>query len=214
MKKMIIIPVMAALVLTINVIPCKAQGIAGAIQQLAIDYQKLAGLKSVLKQMYQGYEVVNKGYGSVKDISKGNFTLHEAFLDGLMVVSPSVRKYPRVQDIIDDQLSVLSEYKSAYNTFRQDKHFTPDELGYMLDTYNNLVGRSTANLSELTMVMTDNKLRMSDEERLSAIDRIYTTGHEQIGFLRSFNDKARALAIARSRQSDDKATLKKLYGIQ
>ena len=31
---------------------------------------------------------------------QGNFNLHKAFLDGLMMVSPAVKKYKRVADII------------------------------------------------------------------------------------------------------------------
>src|ERR1700744_5880927 len=88
-------------------IQSRAQSIAQDLQQLSLDYQKLAGLKSILKQMYTGYEVLDKGYNAVKDVSQGNFNMHEAFLDGLMIVSPTVRKYPRVQDIINDQLELV-----------------------------------------------------------------------------------------------------------
>ena len=36
-----------------------------------------------LKDMKEGYEIVSKGYSTIRDISKGSFNLHEAFLDGL-----------------------------------------------------------------------------------------------------------------------------------
>lgn len=190
-----------------------AQSIAQDLTQLELDYQKLAGLKSILKQMYTGYELVDKGYNSVKSISQGNFSLHEAFLDGLMVVSPTVRKYPKVLQIISDQTELVSEYKSAYSTFKQDKHFNPDEISYMIDVYNNLVSGSLQNLSTLTMVMSDNKLRMSDNERLQAIDRVYAAGHDQLTFLRQFNNNTESVAIQRAQQANDQQTLKTLYGI-
>lgn len=192
----------------------QAQSIADDLEQLSLDYQKLAGLKSMLSQMYKGYEIVNNGYNSVKGVAQGNFSLHQAFLDGLWIVSPTVRKYPRCADIISDQAALISEYKSAYSTFKQDKHFNPDEISYMMDVYNNLVSRSLQNLDEFSMVMTDSKLRMSDEERLQSIDRMYATGHEQLVFLRQFNEHTQTLAIARAREVNDKQTLQKLYGIQ
>lgn len=164
--------------------------------------------------MYKGYQIVSTGYNSVKGVAQGNYSLHQAFLDGLMVVSPTVRKYPRVADIINDQTMLVSEYKSAYGSFRQDKHFNPDELSYMADVYNNLVNQSLQNLDELTMVMADNKLRMSDNERLQAIDRMYATGHEQLVFLRQFNEHTQDLAVARAKEVNDKQTLQKLYGIE
>ncbi len=192
----------------------RAQSIAQELEQLQLDYQKLAGLKSILKQMYQGYELVNKGYNAVKNVSKGNYTLHEAFLDGLMVVSPTVRKYPRVMDIINDQSELVSEYKSSYGAFKQDSHFNPDEISYMTDVYNHLITSSLSNLNTLTTIMSDNKLRMSDNERLQAIDRVYTAGHDQLTFLRQFNNNTQTVAIQRAQQTSDQETLKKLYGIQ
>jgi hypothetical protein len=192
----------------------KAQTIADDIQQLALDIQKLSGLKSVLKQMYEGYEVVSKGYGAVKDISQGNYSLHEAFLDGLLIVSPTVRKYVRVQDIINDQTELVSEYKNAFNTFKADKQITPDEIGYMMDVYNNLVSQSLNNLTALAAVVSNSQLRMSDDERLRQIDRIYAAGHDELTYLRKFNDQSRNVALARAQASNDQQTVQKLYGIQ
>ena len=51
------------------------------IQQLLLNVEKLAQLKKILSNMKKGYEIVSNGYNTIKDISKGNFNLHEAFLD-------------------------------------------------------------------------------------------------------------------------------------
>jgi hypothetical protein len=190
----------------------RAQSIADCLDQLALDYQKLSGLKNILSQMYTGYEILTKGYNSVKEVSQGNFDLHKVFLDGLLVVSPTVRKYPRVADIIHDQALLLKEYDAAWNSFRQDKHFTPDELGYMLDVYNNLVSRSLKNLSDLAMILTDRQVRMNDAERLAAIDHIYTGSRAQLDFLHSFNDHNYRLTMLRAHAAGDRQTLKILYG--
>ena len=56
-------------------------------QQLLLNVEKLAQLKQILKDMYKGYEIVSKGYNTIKNISEGNFDLHKVFLDGLMQVS-------------------------------------------------------------------------------------------------------------------------------
>jgi hypothetical protein len=191
----------------------KAQSIAQDLQQLSLDYEKLAGLKKILSQMYTGYEVLNKGYGAIKDVSQGNFSLHEGFIDGLLIVSPAVRAYPRVADIINDQAMLVSEYQSAWTSFRQDKHFNPDEIGYMLTVYNNLISSSLKNLSDLTIIVTNSQLRMSDAERLAAIDRIFTASHGQLSFLRSFNDRNYRITVQRTREANDRQTIKTLYGI-
>ena len=114
---------------------------------------------------------------------------------------------------INDQAMLVNEYQSAWNSFRQDKHFNPDEAGYMLTVYNNLIGASLKNLSDLSMIVTDSQLRMSDAERLAAIDRIFTDSHGQLSFLRSFNDRNYRIAVQRAREANDPQTIKKLYGI-
>lgn len=213
MKKKIKLLV-AALLFTLAVpLNSRAQSVADCIQQLALDYQKLASLKSILSQMYTGYQVLSKGYTAVKDVSQGNFTLHEAFLDGLFIVSPTVRKYPRIADIINDQAMLVSEFKSASGRYRSGGRFNPDEFGYMMDVYNNLVTASLKNLDDLSMVITDSKLRMSDAERLSAIDRIYLESRNQLSYLRKFNSEADRMAQQRDRSAADKKSVNSLYGI-
>ncbi|MGN6569448.1 MAG: TerB family tellurite resistance protein [Flavipsychrobacter sp.] len=192
----------------------KAQSIADLIEELSLDYQKLAGMKSILKQMEQGYRIVSTGYNNVKGIAQGNFNVHEVFLDGLLMVSPTVRTYPRIKDIINDQAALVTSYKSSYEVFRRDKNFSARELSYMSDVYNNLIENSLQNLDELTMIMADNKLRMSDAERLAAIDRVYASGHEQLTFIQHYNNATRDLAVRKAAAANDQQTLQELYGIK
>jgi hypothetical protein len=107
---------------------------------------------------------------------------------------------------------LLSGYDAAWKSFRSDKHFSPDEMAYMLDVYNNLVNQSLKNTSDLAMILGDHTVRMSDAERLAAIDRIFSASRSELDFLRSFNDHNYRLAYHRSLDAADRATLKTLYG--
>jgi hypothetical protein len=130
-----------------------------------------------------------------------------------MTVSPVVQNYGRVVDIINAEYSIVSEYKAAYNKFSADGHFTIQELDYMNSVYTNLFNQSLTCLGELTMVITANQLRMSDAERLKAIDRVYTDITGQLGLLRTFNNNTSVQAIQRAREANDVSTLKSIYGI-
>lgn len=183
-------------------------------QQLILDVIKLAQLKKILNDLYQGYEIVSKGYGAIRNISEGNFNLHKTFLDGLLAVNPEVAKYKRVADIARYQLSIVKEYKSAYSSFSQSGNFSTEELGYMASVYSNLFSKSLRNLESLLMVITANKLRMSDDERLTAIDRIFNTMEDQLSFLRSFNAQAKLLGLQRKREQHDVNSSKQLYNLK
>lgn len=183
------------------------------IEQLALDIQKLAQLKKTLSTMIKGVEILTQGYNKVKQVTSGNYTLHEAFLDGLLEVSPTVRKYRRVADIIRDEGYITREYKNAFNRFKNNPVYTPEELEYMEGVYSNLIKQTASNLSELTMVITSGQLRMSEDERLSAIDRLYEDTSKKLSFLRGFNRKAERVAASRETLLQNTSTLKKSYGL-
>jgi hypothetical protein len=187
------------------------QGQSQEAQQLLLNVEKLSQLKNILADMKKGYQVVSGGYNTIKNISQGNFSLHEVFLDGLMLVSPEVKKYRRVADIISYQKNIISEYKSAFKRFNASDNFNPTEIGYLAMVYKQLFDQSIDNLDELAMVITSAKLRMSDDERLQAIDRIFEDVQDKLVFLRDFNSKATSLSLAREKQKSDLKQRLKLY---
>lgn len=182
-------------------------------QQLILNVEKLAQLKKILSNMKKGYEIVSKGYNTIKDISKGNFNLHDAFLNALLQVSPTVKKYKRVADIISCQSKIVKEYRTAFNRFKASNLFNASETKYMEQVYNNLFNKSLQNINELAMVITAGKLRMSDDERIAAIDRIYDEITDKLVFLRSFNNEGNVLAVQRGREMVDTKLSQKLNGL-
>jgi hypothetical protein len=180
-------------------------------QQLLLNVEKLSQLKNILKDMKKGYTVISNGYNAVKNISQGNFSLHEVFLDGLMLISPQVRKYGRVGDILSFQKDILSEYKRAFKQFNSSGLFAAAELDYLAKVYAGLFSASIDNLDELTLILTANSLRMSDEDRLHAIDRIFADTSDKLTFLRSFNREAGTLLIQRKAARADIEGTKGLF---
>ncbi len=182
-------------------------------QQLLLNAEKLTQLKQILSDMKKGYEIVSTGYNTIRDISEGNFSLHKTFLDGLLGISPTVKKYKKIADIINYQVLLVREYKKAYGRFKQDENFNEQELTYLGRVYDNLFKQSLKNLDALTIVITANKLRMSDDERLKAIDDLFDDMQDKLVFLRQFNNNTTVLAIQRAREQKDVRTLQQLYGV-
>jgi DNA repair ATPase RecN len=182
------------------------------VQQLLLNIEKLSQFRKILQNMYDGYKVLHQGYTAIKDISEGNFTLHKTFLDALLEVSPAVRKYKRISDIISYQLRLVTEYKSAFTEFKEGGSFTPEEVEYLGKVYANLLKKSGESLEELLLVITSGSLRMSDEERLAAIDRIYQAVEERFSFLKSFNSDTALLSLHRKSEKIDIELSKKVFG--
>ena len=210
MKKCILL---GAVLVCCSVGELRAQSVADEIQQLVMDYEKLSELKSILSDMKKAYTIISAGYDNIKSISEGNFNLHKLFLDGLLAVSPAVKNYQKIVDIINAQEQIGKEYKAAYAQFTAAGVFNPQEMNYISSVYGNLFNQSLKNLDELTVVITANQLRMSDDERLAAIDRIDKDVQDKLTFLRFFNNNTGVQAQQRARELNDNATVRGLYGI-
>jgi hypothetical protein len=181
------------------------------LQQLLLNIEKLTQFKAILSDMKQGYQIYQQGYGTISNLSKGNFNLHNLYLTGLMAVNPAVRNNPRVSQIIGQQNDILNEYQRYTNLFRQSGTFSQSELAYIVNVFNQVVKQSDANIDDLANATTAGKLRMSDDDRLRAIERIYNSSTDQLNFLRYFNRMAVLLSLQRSKDRNDLQTLKKLY---
>src|SRR6187397_1644429 len=127
------------LIILITSYGSRSFGQSQEIQQLLLNWEKLTQLKEILNDMYEGYKIIDKGYTNIRDISQGNFSLHKDFLDGLLEVSPAVKKYKKISDIISYQLRIVKGCKAAYNKFKVDKNFSVDELKVMANVYSRLL---------------------------------------------------------------------------
>nr|WP_315200684.1 TerB family tellurite resistance protein [uncultured Flavobacterium sp.] len=207
MKKIKILAVLLMMLLT----PVMTSAQYQETQQLLLNIEKLSQFKQILSDMKKGYEILTGGYKAVKDMTQGNFTLHKTFLDALMQVSPAVKKYKRVGDIINYQIQMIKESKTAFKKFSNSRSFSQKEIDYFEKVYGNLVKESLRNLDDLSTVITANKLRMSDDERFKAIDEIYLEMQDKLQFLRNFNASSNILALQRAKEHNDVNALRSIY---
>jgi hypothetical protein len=182
------------------------------IEQLLLDVEKLAQFKQILRDLKKGYDILVTGYGAVKNISEGNFNLHQTFLDNLLQVSPAVQRYERIKDIIGCQLRIIKEGKQAMKRFKADNNFTPDEIDYILKVVSKLFTESAETLDDLIIVITAGKLRMSDDERLKRIDHIFSKLEDQYDFFKNFANSTSILSLERTKEKQEIELSKKLYG--
>lgn len=202
------------LALCINCIPVKVNAQEHEIAQLVLNLEKLNQLRKILQQLYDGYKIISDGYNKVKDITSGNYKIHELFLDGLYKVSPTVKRYHRIADIIRDQVAIIKESKAALSNFSSKGILTNGQIDYIGKVYERLLDESLRNLDELAMIITSGQLRMSDDERLKGIDRIYFEMQKKLLFLRGFNNRQKMIAAEKLKDKIENQTLKELHDLK
>jgi hypothetical protein len=140
--------------------------------------------------------------------------LYEEYYNELATVKDLISGYDRLKSIIQMQSRIVSEYQNAYGLFKQDKHFTAQELDYMFNVYSGIVDESIKNLDQAMLVISELATKMTDAERLNIINGASKGMQKNYDDLRRFNDQNVRLSLARSKSEEDIETVKGLYGLE
>ena len=97
---------------------------------------------------------------------------------------------------------------------RGSDRFSLEELDYFSKVMERLGKSSWDNLDALLMVVTARQLRMTDAERLEAIDRIYAIVQDQVQFLQAFTKEAQVVAKQRERLQESNRRVQQWHGIR
>jgi hypothetical protein len=159
--------------------------------------QQIAALQVYIGYAKKGYNIVNGGITTIKNIKNGDFNLHRDFFNGLKNVNPSIRRYAKVGDIIAYQVKIIKQTKGTLQQIRETKQFTENELDYCKQVFDNLLDECMKTVEELILVTTSGKLEMRDDERLKRIDRLYADVQDKYSFACSFSEDMGLLTVQR-----------------
>jgi phage host-nuclease inhibitor protein Gam len=175
--------------------------------------QQIAALQVYIGYAQKGYSAVKKGLNTVGDLKRGEFNLHTDYLNSLKAVNPKVKKYARVAEIIALQLKITKSYKSLYQQIRQDDLFYGDEVDYIKRVFERVLENCDANLDELLNIVTDGKLEMKDNERITRINIIYQNMLDNYTFSESFSNQTKLMALSKAMELKEAKTSRDLRGI-
>ena len=184
------------------------------MEQLKLNLEKLAQFKLILSQMKQGYQTLQNGYNTVSDAAKGNFNLHKKYLDGLLVVSPSVKQSPALEVIASDQGATIKLFQTAMQQFQMSGLFSARELTELSNQYRYSNQRVSDALNALALVTSSGKLRMSDSERLQAMDTIQKEIAGQFTAVKLIINEYTKVQALRNQLKKDTDALKRLNGLK
>lgn len=97
-------------------------------------------------------------------------TLYKDYYEGLYKVKAIIAYYQRIKDISEKQARLMEEYQWAWSLFKQDKHFTADELNFMAGVYSGILDQSSKNMDQVFLVINSFTTQMGDAKRLEIIN--------------------------------------------
>ena len=140
-------------------------------------------------------------------------TLYKNYFDELWKVKNIISYYHRIKEITEKQVRLVEEYKRVWALFKQDKHFTGDELIYMGQVYTGIMDESVKNLDQLFLVINSFSTQMSDAKRLEIINNAADQVEVNYNDLKDFNQQNIMLSLQRAKGKSDVDVVKQLYGL-
>lgn len=139
--------------------------------------------------------------------------LYAGYYQELATVRKVIADYDAVKQVISRQKQLVVEYQQANALFHRDAHFSPGELNYMGNIYTGILNESLRNLEAVTMAVTSLGAQMDDAERWQRIDQAAKALQTNLDHLRQFNRQNVKLSLSRSRDEQDRKSVRQLYGI-
>lgn len=149
----------------------------------------------------------------IRDWADKEKKLFAGYYDELAKVKAAIATYQRVKQIIQEQVAIADEYKTAYNLFRNDHHFTPQELDNIYTVYSGLIDQSLRNLDELYLVINSLQTTMTDGKRLELIAAVAAKMDKIKVSLRLFNQRNQQISVNRSRSLQEVQAVRQYYGL-
>ncbi len=173
--------------------------------------EQIAKLQIYLGYVKKGYDIARDGLTLVSDIKNGDFNIHRIFLGRLKTVNPVIKRYGKLAEIIAMQSRMFSKYKTHFSKFSQSEFLSENEVDYIHSVLTNIINQATADIELLTEVIENDRLEMSDDERVKRIDDLHKEMTEKHKALFSLIEHISLLIHQRQAETIDLKRLKKLY---
>lgn len=172
--------------------------------------EQIAALQLYLGYAKKGYQLVDGGLQTVRDITKGEFNLHGVFISSLKTVSPAVRKNVKVAEILAYQINIAR----WFGEFKGNALLSPGDQLYILEVKAEVLANCARDLESLLMVMTSGRLEMGEAERIRRIDLLYESMQDKAAFTADFMGKVERLVRNRERDHLDILDWRGAYGFE
>lgn len=192
------------------------EGVKKVIMAVDLEIQRLQNQTIWLQNAQRQMENVlsQTKLTEISDWVQKQKDLYGNYFNELWQVKDAIEYYHRIEEITQTQIRIVKEYESAYNLFKQDDHFSTEEIDYMGKVYSGIINQSLKNLDQLFLVINSFSTQMADEKRMEIINNAGAAMDENYNDIKAFNSQNMMLSLQRSKDLNEVNVVKQLYGLQ
>lgn len=174
--------------------------------------KRIALLQVYLGYIKKGYRVVQGGLRLIGDVKNGEFSLHTDYLGSWGKVNPAIRKGQitlaciSLQQQLIRRCYALSRQAEA-STMLADREAVQQTVGVVLQEVELAIG-------VLGTWMEDTQLKVTDEDRLTALHQLYHQMLELSQFLDSYQTDWQVLQMQRQRAQQSIQSIRAHHSIK
>jgi hypothetical protein len=165
--------------------------------------QQIAALEVYLNYVEKGYRIAQAGLQTIHSIKAGDFQLHNSFFQSLDKTNPSIANWSRIADIVDLHVKILGQVKEGLSYLHNNAAFTIEERQYCAHILESLLKTSFDLIDEFLSFTTSGELSVNDAGRMQKIESVFCDLREQLGFVYSFGEDLKQLALLRQQEKRD-----------
>lgn len=140
--------------------------------------------------------------------------LYQDYYQELTKVKSVISYYQRIRHVAEQQAEMLQQYRTAYDLFKKDTHFTPDEISHIGSVYTGMLDQSLKNIDLISTLIGSFTTTMTDGKRMELIDRAADQVEETVRDMHRFTTQNKILSLQRAQSETEIKTTKLLYGLQ
>lgn len=173
---------------------------------------QIAALETYLKAAEKGYDIAQNGLSAISVLKDSDFMQHVLHFQRLEMVTPRVKNYSKVLAIAEME-DRSEQFRSALMAEKGlNNLLNTQELTSLHQICDDANIEAVKDLEELELLVTDGKLKMTDDERISHIDRLYLEVKNKLRRVVTLAQNIRSLINGRKKQADGTRILEQLYG--
>lgn len=173
---------------------------------------QIAVLESYAQEIEKGYDVARGGLSSISALKDSDFMQHTLHFSSLQMVSSNVKKYSKILAITEMEDRSEKLRRDMMRIKDLDVFLSIQEIAALRQVNTETSSEVAKDLEQLELLVTDGKLKMSDDARISHIDQIYTEVKKKYGNTMMLVQNIQALISGRKKRATDTRILKQLYG--
>lgn len=173
---------------------------------------QIAALETYRQAIAKGCAIAKGGLALVTTLKSGDLLQHQLYFRSRELVSPRVSSYSRVQAIKELAGKTNRLLDGVLHTEDLNKSLSRSEMEELLQYTMSARSEMNRELETLQLVVTGGQLRMTDDERISCIDRLYNRVRKKSSHVLLFVKGIQALTRARKKAAADTKIIKRLSG--